>query len=341
MTRLIWAGSFFGYAKTDGAVAVDKFDPETECDARDPSKCIKAVPKGRGVEVCRKGLVVTSSRVVAIADIHGDWKQFEQALLTGSLVDPQDPYKWIGGDAVLVQTGDVLDRGPDSLRIFQILEHLRPQARKAGGCIVQTLGNHELMNLVDDLRYADAAETAQFGGLPMRRAAMLPDHWLGAYLRNLPLAISIVQKSPENDFNFTTIACHAGIGPRVVKEYSSVEQINGVVERLFKDADMHTMQRLAYRHTLLLGQGPLWTRIYADENDQRACGQLSQVLGVLGAQRMIVGHTVQITGRPTIRCGGRLIMADTGMSSFYGGGLSLVELRSDGTVEREFKLAYF
>jgi hypothetical protein len=41
---------------------------------------------------------------------------------------------------------------------------------------------------------------------------------------------------------------------------------------------------------------------------------------------MIVGHTVQETGRPSVRCGGQLVLADTGMSRVYGGGLSLVQL---------------
>jgi hypothetical protein len=263
-----------------------------------------------------------------MADIHGDLSQFLLALQTASLVDPNDPYKWVGGDAVLVQTGDILDRGSDSLRIFQIMDHLASQARQSGGCIVQTLGNHELMNLVDDLRYADPGETAQFGGLAQRRAAMQVDSWLGSRLRELPLAIRIVQTNVDNDFNFTTVACHAGIGMDVASQYS-LEQINEVAWRLFKGADMPTMQRLAYRHKLLLGQGPLWTRVYADNNDQRACAQLGAVLESLDAQRMIVGHTVQMTGRPTIRCNRRLIMADTGMSTFYGGGLSLVELGSD------------
>src|SRR6266487_2426734 len=49
-----------------------------------------------------------SSRVVAIGDIHGDLDAFVGILQRTGLIDPSK--RWSGGKAILVQTGDFLDR---------------------------------------------------------------------------------------------------------------------------------------------------------------------------------------------------------------------------------------
>ena len=49
--------------------------------------------------------------VIAIGDLHGDLSQARALLLASQLVDEQG--NWSGGSATLVQTGDVLDDGPD------------------------------------------------------------------------------------------------------------------------------------------------------------------------------------------------------------------------------------
>ena len=51
-------------------------------------------------------------RVVAIGDVHGDYEQFVAVLRSAGLIDSQESRS--GGKTHLVQTGDVLDRGPDS-----------------------------------------------------------------------------------------------------------------------------------------------------------------------------------------------------------------------------------
>ena len=53
-------------------------------------------------------------RVVAIGDVHGDYEQFVAVLRSAKLIDSEET--WSGGKTHLVQTGDVLDRGPDSRR---------------------------------------------------------------------------------------------------------------------------------------------------------------------------------------------------------------------------------
>lgn len=65
----------------------------------------------------------TSAPLLAIADLHGDLKQAFKALLLAGAVDEQGA--WAGGNATLVQTGDMFDRGPESLAVLGLLERLK------------------------------------------------------------------------------------------------------------------------------------------------------------------------------------------------------------------------
>ncbi len=53
-------------------------------------------------------------RVVALGDVHGDFRRFVEVLRHAGLIDLEK--NWSGGKTHLVQTGDLLDRGPDSGR---------------------------------------------------------------------------------------------------------------------------------------------------------------------------------------------------------------------------------
>ena len=96
----------------------------------------------------------------AIGDIHGDYKSFVKLLGRLGLVGRD--LKWVGGKKELVQTGDIFDRGPGSRAAVELLMKLEGEAKKAGGEVTTLLGNHEVMNLVGDLRYVDPREYTAF-----------------------------------------------------------------------------------------------------------------------------------------------------------------------------------
>jgi len=93
-------------------------------------------------------------RIVAVGDIHGAFNGVRTILREAALIDDDD--RWAGGDAILVQTGDFLDRGPGAIRVARLLMELQRQAPESGGGVVVLLGNHEILNLIGDLR--DVAE---------------------------------------------------------------------------------------------------------------------------------------------------------------------------------------
>jgi hypothetical protein len=89
-------------------------------------------------------------RIVAIGDVHGAGGAFVRILQRTGLIDERQ--QWIGGSAILVQTGDLLARGTDIKQILDLLMALEPQASAAGGRVQGLLGNHEAMDLLGEMR---------------------------------------------------------------------------------------------------------------------------------------------------------------------------------------------
>ncbi len=101
-----------------------------------------------------------AQRVVAIGDIHGAYDEFLRILLETGLIDKE--LNWTGGKAILVQTGDVLDRGPGSRKAIDLLMDLAEKAPKQGGEVRGLLGNHETMVMMGDMRYVVPEDYAAF-----------------------------------------------------------------------------------------------------------------------------------------------------------------------------------
>jgi hypothetical protein len=86
-------------------------------------------------------------RVVAVADLHGDYDRFIFILTHPQIGLVDADLHWKGGHTHLVQLGDVLDRGPRAKDIFDLLMRLEKEAADAGGLVHVLLGNHEEMNI--------------------------------------------------------------------------------------------------------------------------------------------------------------------------------------------------
>src|SRR2546430_1974296 len=101
-----------------------------------------------------------ANSVVAIGDVHGDFDDFVTILQRAAIIDGQR--HWSGGQTTLVQVGDLLDRGPKPREVMDLVISLEKEAPKAGGRVVSLLGNHEMMNIMGDLRYVTAENYAAY-----------------------------------------------------------------------------------------------------------------------------------------------------------------------------------
>ena len=272
-------------------------------------------------------------RIVAIGDLHGDLATTRIALQLAGAIDEHD--QWIGGTMVVVQTGDQLDRGDDEFEILDLLDDLTVQAHAAGGAVHVLNGNHELMNVKQDLRYVTLGGFLDFLPTPVadpesvepqvvvdavheRLKACRPGHPFAKRLldRNI---ITIVGD---------TVFVHGGVLPRVV-DYG--------IERLNQEARAWIRKDRQYPPDILLASdGPVWSRHYSDGPDAEDCRLLEEALDGLGARRMVVGHTVQREGISPA-CGGKVWRIDVGLARHYGGNPAVLELQGDQTRVVEFE----
>ena len=170
---------------------------------------------------CRHWRCAGGQRIVAIGDVHGAADAFVSILTTAGLIDAKK--QWIGGRAILVQTGDMTDRGAGTRDALDLLMSLEKQAAKAGGRVHALLGNHEVMNLTGHMRDASPEIFASFGGEAATRQAFGPD---GHYGRG-----SALNRSSRRIDD--TIFMHAGISPA-----ESSQSIGDLNNRVRRDIDL-------------------------------------------------------------------------------------------------------
>jgi hypothetical protein len=291
------------------------------------------------------GAAQARPRLVVIGDVHGAYAPLVQLLHASGLTD--EAGHWMGGDARLVQIGDLLDRGPDDRKVLDLWMRLEREAARQRGRVVVLLGNHEIMNLSGDWRYVSPESLASFGGAAARRAALAPKGVYGKWLRK---HVAIAELDG-------VVFVHGGIAPevapfgvkgierRVGQEIAWLDRARSqavAAKLLPEDADLEPLLALklpaleSYPSWLSTNpRGPLWFRGYAEWSDEEMSAQIGGVLSALGAERIVVGHTPQLPARIRARANGRVLLVDTGMldGEFFPGGTGIaLELSGDRPV---------
>ncbi|EJD39102.1 Metallo-dependent phosphatase [Auricularia subglabra TFB-10046 SS5] len=293
-------------------------------------------------------------RLVAVGDLHGDFPNAQKVLTMARVID--DKGAWSGETDVLVQTGDIVDRGPHTLPLYELIEMLRRQALEVGGQVVSTHGNHEWMNAIGDWRYVSQAEIQTFGGVAERQA-MLAKGWVGRAWRDNYTVAARVPLHPSlgpvnTDYTpaapaFSTSLSHAalavvhgGLAPTYPDLAPFPSRINALGSSLLARLQDRKTQPPPHppapypglpfgttpaEERLYGSDGPLWYRGWAHDSEADACAKVDGVLAKLGARRMVMGHTPDFE-KIVSRCGAKVIIIDTGISRAYGGALSALEI---------------
>ena len=97
---------------------------------------------------------------IGLGDVHGNFDGLCDILKRAGLIN--DARHWTGGQTTLVQTGDLVDRGARERDVLDLMMLLESEAPESGGQVEILLGNHEVMNIMGDLRYVTPQIFATF-----------------------------------------------------------------------------------------------------------------------------------------------------------------------------------
>ncbi|HZI78888.1 MAG TPA: metallophosphoesterase [Vicinamibacterales bacterium] len=306
--------------------------------------------------------VTTTERIVAIGDVHGAHDQFVAILRAAGLVNTRD--RWSGGRAVLIQTGDVLDRGKDSRKTLDLLRRLERDARGAGGQVIALTGNHEFMRLAGDWRYVSAGEYGGFRdgtsvelreAVRVRATAAAEERaraeqrpfdaaaFKEQFLKEVPLGLIEMRQAFAAGTTYGdwlrarpavarvngVLFLHGGISDEVAA--LGCEAINDAVAKDMKGLPGDPAQIASLFSSREVG--PLWYRGLAQEPESEFAPTLDSILKRMGARAIVVGHTPAV-GRIMSRFGGRVVQIDSGMlgGTFYPGGAPSALVIEGGTM---------
>jgi hypothetical protein len=186
-------------------------------------------------------------RIVAIGDLHGDLDKTIKAFKLANLIDDQLNWIAIPKDTVVVQVGDQIDgcRPRDGMtcennklnssgaagdiKILRLLNLLHKKAEKHGGAVYSLLGNHEIMNVLGDVRYVSNKDLLYDekikdkgdvqSGIDNRKYYFKPGNKYAKLLACTRLSAIIIGSN---------LFVHAGVLPELAKKYN-VQEMNNVI----------------------------------------------------------------------------------------------------------------
>jgi hypothetical protein len=219
-------------------------------------------------------------KILALSDIEGTFNGFSKMLQTAGVIDQQ--LNWCFGNNHLVVTGDIVDRGDEVAACLWLLYKLEEEAKAAKGYVHVILGNHEIMNLSEDVRYVHP-KYAKTASLMKTNYVELfyPNTEIGQWLRTK----NIIEKI--GDWLFV----HGGISQQVNETGMSIKRVNNKVRPLY-DKDGIDSVLVKEKATLFFSDNsPFWYRGYFLA-PLATSEQVDSTLRQYKVEHIVVGHTI-------------------------------------------------
>ena len=261
---------------------------------------LPSTPHGAGLNPIP---LTAGQRYVTLGDIHGDLGALGRMLKLAGVISKSVPVtaenvqeiEWTGGGTIIVQLGDILDRGITELSCWKLLTSLGRQAGGLGegGGVNLLFGNHEILNMLEVWNYVapggDNEFDAEFGGGVLQRQA---DGTSGTRSLAMKPGTGLLVSPMLSSFNLalhvgSTIFVHGGLTSKHLKSGGGTigamnKGVREWVERDFK-GDGRVMRR-----TLpgALGGGvasqvsPIWMRDYSKPSGGSVGGAVSFMIEV-------------------------------------------------------------
>lgn len=228
-----------------------------------------------------------AKQMFILSDIEGSFGPLRKLLQAGGVIDAN--LNWTFGKGQLVLTGDFVDRGDMVTELLWLIYKLENEAAAAGGKVHYILGNHEIMNMSNDLRYVNERY--------FNHIKLMNVHYLQLYGKQSEIGRWMATKNVSEKIGNYLFA-HGGYSQYVNMMQLDLKELHALVKQFYTDT---TFQYPDKRTDILYSDyGPFWYRGYYIKDSLKASmPQVDSTLSLYGVKQIITGHTIiapQITG---------------------------------------------
>lgn len=235
-------------------------------------------------------------KMFVVSDIEGNFAAFRKLLQGNKIVD--DNLAWTFGKGHLVLTGDFFDRGSQVTEVLWLIYSLEEQAKTAGGHVHFVLGNHEIMNMNNDLRYVNPKY--------IQNASLINEKYLALFGENAELGRWLRTKNVSEkigDFLFV----HGGFSSEVNTLDMNLGRLNKLVRPFYGDTSYDYKDPKV--DLLYSDLGPFWYRGYYASRPATLPTQIDNTLALYKVKHIASGHTV-IADTISVLYGGKVFNTD-------------------------------
>lgn len=281
---------------------------------------------------CSKNItseIKSFKRILVIGDLHADYEKTIRLFKKFKLIDRNK--KWIGANTYVVQLGDQIDgKGRNNedaegeQNILDFLDDLHIQAPIYGGGVFSLIGNHELMNVIGDFRYASSNDISNDGGINERKKKYTPG---GILAKRLACSRQVILKIDD------IIFVHGGVSKDISDDIktNNISSINTTMRNFFLNK-LNKNDSLVKKY-LLNNEGLLWDRSLGKEENDEVCKRINY----MNIGHIIVGHTPQKNINSI--CNDKIWRTDVGLSKAMGDNdFEILEITKDCNGKKNFTI---
>ena len=262
--------------KTDSMLSSSKENIDLQVNTEIPGKTFSVKLKSKHTN--EKSEYNGVKKMLVISDIEGNFEAFRKLLQASQVID--ENFNWTFDKDHVVFVGDFVDRGKMVMEVLWLIYSLEEKAKAAGGYVHFILGNHEIMNMSNDLNYVNERY--------IQHATLLNKHYMQLFGPDAEIGRWLASKNVIERVG-NVLFTHGGISSYMNTIGVPLKELNEMTRPFYTDT---TYQYPDRRLDVIYSDfGPFWYRGYYKAPVAKI-DQIDSTLSIYGVRHISTGHTV-------------------------------------------------